>query len=36
MAYLVPIGDVGWSWVEVGLLEIEYGSELERQKMANC
>ena len=32
MAYLVPIGDVGWSWVEVGVLEIENGSELQRQK----
>ena len=32
VAYLIPIGDVGWSWVEVGVLEIENGSELQRQK----
>ena len=32
MAYLVPIGNVGWSWVEVGVLEIENGSELQRRK----
>ena len=33
MAYLVPIGEVGWSWVEVGVLGIENESELQRQKM---
>ena len=32
MAYLVPIGEVGWSWVEVGFLEIENRFELRRQK----
>ena len=32
MAYLIPIGDVGWSWVEVGVLEIENGFELQRRK----
>ena len=32
MAYLVPIGNVGWSWVEVGVLEMGNGSEQLRQR----
>ena len=29
MAYLVPIGEVGWSWVEVGFLEKKLKMDLK-------